>query len=180
MRFGLTDTITVWVLCGIYSLLSFLPIVQLFWIIYRSGSGFTIEKTFLGFNIFTCIIRAVFFGVLVIIPVENFFVDSNNCVIFTILNGLPRATFYTSFSLLLVYWVEIIYIKQGGAFLWKRPFFIGNFVLYSVQITLWVLIFLYPKSPVNIPVIENYFFAGLSLLMSFFIHFCWWKTLPYT
>jgi len=70
----LTDKIAVWILCGIYCLLSFLPIVQLFWVYYNSGQpGLTIQKTFLGFNIFTCIMRAIFFGVFMVIPVDNFF-----------------------------------------------------------------------------------------------------------
>jgi len=110
--------------------------------------------------------RAVFFGVLVVIPVDNFFLDSNNCVVFTLLNGLPRLSFYTSFSLLLFYWIEIIYIKQGGSFLWKRPFFLGNFFLYCVQVTIWLLIFLDTQSVIDIPLLENYFFAGLSLIMA--------------
>jgi len=163
LRLTLTEHIFVWILCGLYAVLTFLPIMQLFWIVYQTGPEFTIQKTFLAFNICTCILRAIFFGLMVIIPIENFFVDSYRCVAFTIFNGLPRATFLTSFSLILIYWIEIIYIKHGWIFMWKKPFLMGNLGLFLIQIIFWILIFAQPEE--DIPEIENYIFVAISVTM---------------
>jgi len=48
----------------------------------------------------------------------------------------------------------------------KDLFFLGNFFLYCIQATIWLLIFLDTQSVIDIPLLENYFFAALSLIMA--------------
>lgn len=173
------EEIVVWLLGGLYALLMIIPIVQLIRIHVRSPElGWTIQKLFLAFTLVSALIRTVFFGVCVLFNVQNFFLTlGGDDPSFTILENIPRVVFYSTFTLLILFWAEIIHRVQNQthALNYKRTVFVTlNVVVYLIQIAFWVVIFFFPDwaKMAYVPIIENFFFATLALMVA--ILFCWY------
>ncbi|KAI3711118.1 hypothetical protein L2E82_14132 [Cichorium intybus] len=111
----------------------------------------------------------------------NFLVNGARCVIFIfrrdlqqltpeiageVLLDLPSLAFFTTYSLLILFWAEIYYQARTQSTDGLRPaFFIINGTIYVIQIALWLILW---WKPMDITLIlSKIFFAGVSLLASF-------------
>jgi len=167
--------IIVWVLCGCYSLLAIIPLVQLVRIQRQAyDSGWTIQKLFLAFLLSGSLVRAIFFGILELLRISNFFLDVGDEPSVIILTNIPRVVYFSSFCLLILFWAEIIHRVQNQtqspqSFHRKRNLFIAfNVAIYVVQSTFWLLILAFPvwSGFAKVPVVENLFFAALSCFIA--------------
>jgi len=163
------------VLCAAYAILAIAPIVQLVRIHIRAPeAGWGIQKLFLLFCTGGALIRIVLFGILVLLRlrVGNFFLDEDDAPTFIILSNVPRIVFFTTFSLLILLWAEIIHrvrYHQSRSFVGKRNVFIGlNIFIYTIQGLFWFFIFYQPSEvkTMSLPIIENLFFAVLSVTIA--------------
>ncbi|KAK3040163.1 hypothetical protein RJ639_028413 [Escallonia herrerae] len=107
----------------------------------------------------------------------NFLVNGVRCLIFVfrreiqkfqpeilphVLLDMPSLAFFTTYALLVLFWAEIYYQARAVSTDGLRPsFFTINGVVYTVQITLWLIIW---WKPIHVLVIlSKMFFAGVSL-----------------
>jgi len=88
--------------------------------------------------------------------------------VFTILDQLPSILFFSTYTLLILFWAEIIHHarNQSLSFPQKlRPIFIStNMVVYLILIGFWLLLFFFPLNADIIDVVANIFLAGISLV----------------
>jgi len=90
--------------------------------------------------------------------------DDPACIV---LVNIPRVIFFSAFSLLILFWAEIIHKVRNHAtsFDRKRTCFITtNVVIYVIQLAFWIPIFFLPKwsASSGVPKIENLGFSVLS------------------
>ncbi|KAK2994009.1 hypothetical protein RJ640_009884 [Escallonia rubra] len=107
----------------------------------------------------------------------NFLVNGVRCLIFVsrrdiqkfqpeilqhVLLDMPSLAFFTTYALLVLFWAEIYYQARAVSTDGLRPsFFTINGVVYTVQITLWLIIW---WKPIHVLVfLSKVFFAGVSL-----------------
>jgi len=171
----------VWTLACLYGLMLVIPAAQLIRIHIRCPDlGWTIQKLFLAFTLVSSFVRTAFFGVCVLFNVNNFFLDLGagaDDPAFSILSNIPRVIFFSTFTLLILFWAEILHRVQNESrsFIRKRSLFIVmNVIVYFVQIAFWVVIYFFSDFALNsrLAIAENIFFAVLSLLITFF--FLWY------
>ncbi|XP_014520866.1 tobamovirus multiplication protein 3 [Vigna radiata var. radiata] len=107
----------------------------------------------------------------------NFLVNSVRCVVFIffrnvqrlkpeivqhILLDVPSLAFFTTYALLVLFWAEIYYQARAVSTDGLKPsFYTINFVVYIVQITLWLILWWKPIDALLI--LSKMFFAGVSL-----------------
>lgn len=145
------------ILSALYAIVSLAAIVQLIRIQCRVPEyGWTTQKVF---------------------HLLNFLVNGARCLIFVfrrdiqqltpeigqhMLLDLPSLAFFTTYALLVLFWAEIYYQARTISTDGLRPaFFAINGIVYTVQIALWLIIWL---KPIHILVIlSKVFFAGVSL-----------------
>lgn len=169
--------IVLFVLSGLYIPLVILPLVQLIRIHFRAPEvGWTTQKLFLTLTALSSIVRAVFFALVYFInngaEQDNLFMDFNldREPLFTLLNNLPRIIYFSTYTLLILFWALIIHQvrHQSKTFTQRlRPiFFTVNVTVYLVQILFWILLFCLDKYNQQISIAENMFFCCISLLAS--------------
>jgi hypothetical protein len=169
--------IVLFVLSGLYIPLVILPLVQLIRIHFRAPEvGWTTQKLFLTLTALSSIVRAVFFAIVYFInggeDQDNLFMDFNldREPLFTLLNNLPRIIYFSTYTLLILFWALIIHQvrHQSKAFTQRlRPiFFTVNVTVYLVQILFWILLFCLDQYNQQISIAENMFFCAISLLAS--------------
>ncbi|KAM9964441.1 hypothetical protein ACTFIW_004205 [Dictyostelium discoideum] len=181
---SLESLYTVFIVMGaIYGALLFAPLIQFIRIFFI---GFplrkvTTQKTFLVLLFLTCTFRTVFFFSVALSSYdkETFNIGKFSLERFTILDDLGCVSFFTTFCLLILFWIEIVYHSRNKTKLYqakvKPLFFLAIGIIYILQIIIWVLIFAIPRTHrEQIDKTDNTFYAGISLLASlaFFYYGC--------
>jgi len=118
-------------------------------------------------------VRVVFFALLELFHVSNFFLDVGDQASVIILANIPRVVYFSSFCLLILFWAEILHRVQNQSrfsisFNKKRNLFIVlNIAVYIIQVGFWLSILVFSKwlTNDNIPLAENLFFAALSAII---------------
>jgi len=163
--------VIVYVLAGLYALVVIIPTVQLLRIFLRIPDlGWTTQKLFLVLTLLSCLVRCVFF---VIVPWQhgNFFmVNFVNDPAFTILDTLPSALFFSTYTLLILFWAEIIHHARNQSLSFPeklRPVFMAiNMIVYMVLIAFWLLLFFMPRQIFLLDLVLNLFISAIFTLAS--------------
>ncbi|KAK5578195.1 hypothetical protein RB653_003148 [Dictyostelium firmibasis] len=181
---SLQSLYTVFIVMGaIYGALLFAPLIQ-FIRIFLIGFPLrkvTTQKTFLVLLFLTCTFRTFFFFSVALSSYnkETFNIGKFSLERFTILDDLGCVSFFTTFCLLILFWIEIVYHSRNKTKLYqakvKPLFFIAIGIIYILQIIIWILIFALPRTHrEQIDKTDNTFYAAISLLASlaFFYYGC--------
>eukprot|EP01112_Ceratiomyxa_fruticulosa_P016196 TRINITY_DN485_c0_g1_i2.p1 TRINITY_DN485_c0_g1~~TRINITY_DN485_c0_g1_i2.p1 ORF type:complete len:312 (-),score=38.07 TRINITY_DN485_c0_g1_i2:89-1024(-) len=171
---------TFFALAGFYFFLLLFPLVQ----IYRiTALGYpitksTTQKTFLTLFSVTSLLRCSFFVVVPIFSNGNFNIARFENPIDLILDDAGCIVFFTTFTLLIIFWAEIIY--QAGN---NRDFFIRRVrpvyyvtitLIYLAQVSLWVFLIMWRKDAIysTLVVVDNVLYAGLAVISALgFLYF---------
>ncbi|KAF2068729.1 hypothetical protein CYY_009950 [Polysphondylium violaceum] len=156
----------------IYTILLLIPIIQL---IRIHIGGFpilklTTQKTFLLLLTLTCILRVIFFFIISFTKSNSTFdIGKFSNEIYTILDDLGCITFFTTFCLLILFWIEIVYHSRNKQILFRekvKPIFMLMILLiYVIQIVIWILIFTLPlEHRERIDKLDNTFYAAISMM----------------
>uniref|UniRef100_A0A6B2LB02 THH1/TOM1/TOM3 domain-containing protein n=1 Tax=Arcella intermedia TaxID=1963864 RepID=A0A6B2LB02_9EUKA len=166
----------IWSLCGLYGLLGVLSFARLcrIWCCLPTHAGITLEKLFLFFCFEGSLLRTIFFGILVVLKdVNNFFLSIDDDSTFLLLSNLPRIVFFSTFCLLVLSWIEILYRVenlQQGSFKKKRNIFITlNLFVYLLQGLFWFFLLysgISEHAKRTISLIENLTFSFVAILIS--------------
>jgi len=157
-------SIIVYVLGGLYFLLAIVPVVQLIRIHLRVPDlGWTTQKLFLCLTLLSSIVRCGFFVIVPILHGEFFMVNFENYPVFTILDTLPSILFFSTYTLLILFWAEIIHHarNQSLSFPQKlRPIFLTiNMIVYLVLVACWLLLFFLNNHTFAIDIAVNIFLS---------------------
>ncbi|CAD7704837.1 unnamed protein product [Ostreobium quekettii] len=101
--------------------------------------GWTTQKVFHLLNFLFCVLRAVSFALYTLLDELN---DSNvhQAVAKLVVFDLPGLLFFTTFTLLVLFWAEIYHQASNVDTRFLRPYFIKvNVLVYVVEIILWGL-----------------------------------------
>eukprot|EP00803_Ostreobium_quekettii_P006718 evm.model.scf_2376EXC.2 EVM.evm.TU.scf_2376EXC.2 scf_2376EXC:14485-16154(-) len=122
-----------YVLAACYGVLALFAAVQLVRIQIRLGQfGWTMQKVFHFFNLLVCVMRAGSLGVWNELEKHK--------LIEIVFFDLPNLAFFTSYTLLILFWAEIVHAARAK--LLVPPRFVYTFInlaLYCVAICLWAL-----------------------------------------
>ncbi|KAK1385347.1 Tobamovirus multiplication protein 3 [Heracleum sosnowskyi] len=144
-------------LASLFGILSIIALVQLFRIQIRLPEyGWTTQKVFHFLNFLVNGVRCVVFV---------FRQDVQNLqpeIVQHLLLDVPSLAFFTTYTLLVLFWAEIYYQAHDESTDGLRPnFLIINCVIYAIQIVMWLIIWWNPIPVVVI--LSKVFFAGISL-----------------
>jgi len=157
-------SIIVYALGGLYFLLAIVPIVQLIRIYLRVPDlGWTTQKLFLCLTLLSSLVRCGFFAIVPILHGEFFMVNFENYPVFTILDTLPSILFFSTYTLLILFWAEIIHHarNQSLSFPQKlRPIFMTiNMIVYLALVACWLLLFFLYNHTFAIDIAVNIFLS---------------------
>eukprot|EP00246_Nothoceros_aenigmaticus_P007186 TRINITY_DN20854_c0_g1_i1.p1 TRINITY_DN20854_c0_g1~~TRINITY_DN20854_c0_g1_i1.p1 ORF type:complete len:289 (-),score=32.12 TRINITY_DN20854_c0_g1_i1:619-1485(-) len=152
------QTRTFYALAALYGVIALVALIQLIRIELRVPEyGWTTQKVFHLLNFVVNIVRAVVF---------TFRRDVQSLdpkILQYILLDLPGLVFFTTYSLLVLFWAEIYHQASGLSTDNLRPvFLITNAAIYVIQGSIWVYLWLWPSDIVD--EISKLFFAGVSLV----------------
>ncbi|XP_058086415.1 tobamovirus multiplication protein 1-like isoform X2 [Magnolia sinica] len=141
-----------------YALVAVVALVQLFRIQLRVPEyGWTTQKVFHLMNFIVNGLRAILFGFY-----RSVF-DIRPKVLEMVLLDLPGLLFFSTYTLLVLFWAEIYYQARSLPIDKLRPtYFIINGVVYFLQVCIWVYVQVTPN-PVAVEV-AKLFFAVVSFL----------------
>eukprot|EP00128_Syssomonas_multiformis_P011879 Colp12_sorted_trinity150504_noHs@10713 len=142
--------VTIYVLAALYLCVVIYPVTQLIRIQLRVKKiGWTTQKLFL---LLTSILNTARFLYFIVTPYVNggFYNVDLDRPLTAVLADLPGSIFFSTFSLLILFWSEILAHAQGHSTLAKKRlrsiYMTVNLVVYLIQLTLWLLIaFLHEK-----------------------------------
>jgi len=160
-------------LAGLYFILVIFPAMQLIRIHMRVPDlGWTTQKLFLFLTLLSSLVRTVFFIVVPWLHDNVFFMAQfAKHPAFTILDQLPAVLFFSTYTLLILFWAEIIHHarNQSISFPQKlRPIFMSiNMVLYLVLIAFWLVLFIFNSQQKYIDDALNGFLASIFLFAAF-------------
>lgn len=145
-------------LSSCYALVSFVALVQLFRIQLRVPEyGWTTQKVFHLMNLVVNGLRAVLFGLY-----KGVFLLRPKALEIMLLD-LPGLLFFSTYTLLVLFWAEIYYQARSLLIDKLRPaYFIINGLVYFTQICIWFSIRL-SRGPVPLEV-ARFFFSVVSFL----------------
>jgi len=143
--------ILVYGLTAAYGVLVLIPIIQLFRIFKRVPElGWTTQKLFLFLTMLSSLVRCAFFAVVPYLDQGNFFMENFEEPAFTILDTLPGALYFSTYTLLILFWAEIIHHarNQSISFPQKlRPIFMTiNVLVYLFLGAFWLLLYFLSSS----------------------------------
>ncbi|XP_010269281.1 PREDICTED: tobamovirus multiplication protein 1-like isoform X1 [Nelumbo nucifera] len=152
-------------LCALYALVAFVALVQLTRIQMRvPGYGWTTQKAFHLMNFVVNGLRAILFG----LYKKVFFLRPK--IFEMILLDIPGLLFFSTYTLLVLFWAEIYHQARSLPTNKLRPvYFIVNGVMYFVQVCIWI--YLRPsQKPIAVAVAKLFFsvisfFAALGFLI---------------
>ncbi|KAF3658751.1 tobamovirus multiplication protein 1 [Capsicum chacoense] len=123
-------------LCAAYAFVSFIALVQLIRIQLRlSGIGWTTQKVFHLMNFVVCGLRAILFGVY-----RSVFYLRPKALEMMLLD-LPGLLFFSTYTLLVLFWAEIFHQARNLPIDKLRPtYYAVNAVIYIIQICIWIFI----------------------------------------
>nr|WED29981.1 tobamovirus multiplication protein 1 [Nicotiana benthamiana] len=129
-------------LCAAYAFVSFIALVQLIRIQLRlSGIGWTTQKVFHLMNFVVCGLRAILFGVY-----RSVFYLRPKALEMMLLD-LPGLLFFSTYTLLVLFWAEIYHQARNLPIDKLRPtYYAVNAVVYLIRICIWIFIRLGPTS----------------------------------
>jgi len=160
----------VYALAALYILLVIFPIIQLIRIYQRAPNlRWTIQKSFLLLVLISSTVRVVFFAIVPYINIKtNFFMlGFRQEILFAVLNSVPDVLYFTTYTLLILFWAEIIHHARNQSLSFPnrlRPTFYGiNIVVYFFLIVMWCLLFFFPDHSEIVDIGCNIFFVGLYL-----------------
>jgi len=161
-------SIVVYALGALYFMLAIIPVIQLVRIHLRVPDlGWTTQKLFLCLTLLSSLVRCVFFAIVPIIHGEFFMVNFENYPVFTILDTLPSILFFSTYTLLILFWAEIIHHarNQSLSFPQKlRPIFMTiNMVVYLILVACWLLLFFLYNHTFVIDIAVNAFLSVIYL-----------------
>eukprot|EP00892_Ulva_mutabilis_P008766 jgi/Ulvmu1/6261/UM028_0119.1 len=118
-----------------YAIIAFVALIQLMRISRRVPQyGWTTQKVFHLLNVIVCGLRAV------VMAFRCELQDIHDTVLRLMLNDLPGLLFFTTYTLLVLFWAEIYHQAKGQSTAKLRPtFLVTNIFVYAVQVTLLVL-----------------------------------------
>jgi len=134
----------VYVLGALYGIIVILPAIQLCRIYYRVPElGWTTQKLFLFLTLISSLVRCIFF---IIVPYMHgsFFMENfDHYPVFTILDTLPGMIFFSTYTLLILFWAEIIHHARNQALSFSlRPIFMAlNLAVYVALTIIWTTLF---------------------------------------
>ncbi|XP_038708834.1 tobamovirus multiplication protein 1-like [Tripterygium wilfordii] len=144
-------------LCACYALLSFVALVQLIRIQLRVPEyGWTTQKVFHLMNFLVNGLRAVLFG----LYKSVFHIKPK--VLEIVLLDLPGLLFFSTYTLLVLFWAEIYHQARSLPTDKLRPtYYIVNGVVYFIQVCIWIYMSS-SQSPIAVEA-ARLFFAVISL-----------------
>ncbi|KAK9820067.1 hypothetical protein WJX72_005693 [[Myrmecia] bisecta] len=121
-------------LAGAYGLIALIALIQLIRIQRRVPEyGWTTQKVFHLLNAFVCILRCVVFAL------RDKVQALHPAAVQAVLLDLPGLLFFTTYTLLVLFWAEIYHQARSMPTASLRPIFIAfNLVVYLIQGGLWV------------------------------------------
>ncbi|KAL4614794.1 hypothetical protein ACB092_07G078700 [Castanea dentata] len=153
-------------LCASYALVSFIALVQLLRIQLRVPEyGWTTQKVFHLMNFIVNGLRAVLFGlyksVFLIRPKE----------LHMVLMELPTLLFFSTYTLLVLFWAEIYHQARSLPTNKLRPaYYVINGLTYIIQVCIWIFIRL-SRSPVAVETAKLFFSViSFSVALGFLIY----------
>ncbi|KAK9989092.1 hypothetical protein SO802_029331 [Lithocarpus litseifolius] len=153
-------------LCASYALVSFIALVQLLRIQLRVPEyGWTTQKVFHLMNFIVNGLRAVLFGlyksVFLIRPKE----------LHMVLMELPTLLFFSTYTLLVLFWAEIYHQARSLPTNKLRPaYYVINGLIYIIQVCIWIFIRL-SRSPVAVETAKLFFSViSFSVALGFLIY----------
>jgi len=169
--------ISFYVLAGIYSLLIIFPFVQLIRIA-RVGQPIckpTTQKTFLVLLLFTAAFRTSFF---LIVPLTNgnatFNITNFSNPLLTILDDFGCLVFFTTFTLLILFWAEITLLARNRRTVYSRRvrplYFCMVAFVYIVQFAIWATILSVHRGDhdlSDLDKMDNIFYSIVSVVAAF-------------
>jgi len=160
--------VIVYILGALYFMLVVVPIIQLIRIHLRVPDlGWTTQKLFLSLTLLSSLVRCIFFGIVPWIHGEFFMVNFENYPVFTILDTLPSILFFSTYTLLILFWAEIIHHarNQSISFPQKlRPIFMTiNMVVYLLLVACWLLLFFFYNHTHTIDIVVNIYLSLIYL-----------------
>ncbi|GLT94410.1 hypothetical protein SLE2022_121510 [Rubroshorea leprosula] len=125
-----------YVLCTSYAVVSFVALVQLFCIQLRVPDyGWTTQKVFHLMNFLVNGLRAVLFA----FYKKVFLIKSK--VLEMVLLDLPSLLFFSTYTLLVLFWAEIYHQARSLPVNKLRPaYYIVNGLIYFVQVCIWIAV----------------------------------------
>nr|XP_034891500.1 tobamovirus multiplication protein 1 isoform X1 [Populus alba] len=155
-------------LCAAYALVSAVALIQLIRIELRVPEyGWTTQKVFHLMNFIVNGVRAVVFGFH-----KQVFIMHPKALVLLLLD-LPGLLFFSTFTLLVLFWAEIYHQFQARSLPSDklRVFYISvNAAMYFIQVCIWVYLWIDDNSVVEL--IGKIFIAVLSILaaLSFLVY----------
>ncbi|KAL8162552.1 hypothetical protein V2J09_014041 [Rumex salicifolius] len=125
-------------LCGAYALVSIVALIQLIRIELRVPQyGWTTQKLFHFMNFIVDGVRAVVFGF------HMFVFTLKLKVLTSVLLDLPGLLFFTTYTLLVLFWAEIYYQARSLSTDKLRAVYISvNCVIYVIQVCIWIYLWI--------------------------------------
>lgn len=123
-------------LCASYALVSFVALVQLFRIQLRVPEyGWTTQKVFHLMNFFVNAVRALLFGLY-----KSVFLIKPKALELVLLD-LPSLLFFSTYSLLVLFWAEIYHQARSLSTDRLKPaYYMINGAIYFVQACIWIAV----------------------------------------
>eukprot|EP01117_Protostelium_nocturnum_P020215 TRINITY_DN8997_c0_g1_i2.p1 TRINITY_DN8997_c0_g1~~TRINITY_DN8997_c0_g1_i2.p1 ORF type:complete len:220 (+),score=33.92 TRINITY_DN8997_c0_g1_i2:123-782(+) len=175
--FNHAESTVIWVLLGLFALIVVISIIQLLRIVHNVPEfSWTTQKIFLFLCFLTCSVRVAFFAVVQKSDVNIFMVNFRDHPLSTVLDTFPVILFFTTYTLLILFWSEIIFVAQNSeeSTIQKAHWAFGtsNFLAYSVLFILWLLLFLLPHKKQSLDIVINIYLAFLVIFAACgFIYF---------
>uniref|UniRef100_A0A7N0ZWU7 THH1/TOM1/TOM3 domain-containing protein n=1 Tax=Kalanchoe fedtschenkoi TaxID=63787 RepID=A0A7N0ZWU7_KALFE len=147
-----------WALCAAYASISFVAFVQLIRIQLRVPEyGWTTQKVFHLMNFIVNGLRAVLFGLY-----KDVFTIRPKALEMMLLD-LPSLLFFSTYTLLVLFWAEIYYQARSLPVDKLRPsYYTVNAVVYFIQVCIWMYVRI-SRSPISIEV-AKIFFSAVSFI----------------
>ncbi|GAB2301095.1 E3 ubiquitin-protein ligase tom1 [Dionaea muscipula] len=148
-------------LCALYALVSAVALIQLIRIEQRVPEyGWTTQKVFHLMNFIVNGIRAIVFGFH-----DQIFVLHTKVVIWILLD-LPGLLFFSTYTLLVLFWAEIYHQARSlPSDKLRLAYMLVNGGIYLIQVCIWILLWLDDNSVVEF--IGRVFIAGISFVAAF-------------
>lgn len=175
-------TVTVYVFMGVYAILMVVPVVQLVRIRLRAPNiGWTTQKIFFVLLWLLTSLRCTFFALTPHIDGTFFNVDIKHPV-FAVLSDLPGVVFFSTYTLLILFWSEIISHARNQSHMDKRQlrsvYLTVNLVVYLLQLIIWLLLVFLSDYKNYLDLFDNIYHSVTTFIVAC-IPCCGWTSLSY-
>ncbi|PRP77444.1 putative virion binding protein [Planoprotostelium fungivorum] len=157
---------------GFYGFLALITVVQLLRILWNvKDLQWTTQKLFLFLTFLTCSMRIAFFILVAQRDTNLFMVNPARTPIISVLDTLPVLLFFTTYTLLILFWAEIISVarSQPQAERTKSRWIFGivNLLAYLGVAALYITLVTISRSHHTIDIIINVFIALIVIAAAF-------------